>query len=83
MTFASILGLICLALFGGVIAAGALNAKKLISWENRVLVSLADAVRNYRMSIEEEQRLLAEFHAAPMPSAQATKTAAAQKNRAA
>ena len=82
MTFASTLGLILLMLFGAVIVAGALNAKKLICWENRVLVSLADAVRDYRATLEEEQRLLEESLASPEPSVQA-KAPSPQQNRAA
>ena len=57
MTFTSLLGLILLSLFGAAIVVGALNAKKLIAWENRALVSLADAIQNYRESLEEEQRI--------------------------
>ena len=58
MTFASTLGLIFLVLFGLAIAAGALRAKRLIAWENHALTSIADALRDYRLGLEEEQRLL-------------------------
>jgi len=47
-----------LALFGAALVVAAFNAKHLIRLENRVLTSLADAVRDYRETLEEEQRLL-------------------------
>jgi len=58
MTFASVLGLSFLLLFGAAIIAGALGSKWLIAWEDRVMISLADAVRDYRLTLEEERRLL-------------------------
>ena len=58
MTFASALGLILISLFGLGVIVGALNAKRLIAWENRALTSLADNLRDYRLSLEEEQCLL-------------------------
>ena len=64
MTTTSVLGLALLMLFGAAIIAGALNAKKLIAWENHALTSLADAVRDYRETLEAEQCL---FEAACAP----------------
>lgn len=58
MTFAAMIPYILLVLFGAALVAAAFNAKRLIGWENRVLGSLADAVQEYRESLEEEQRLL-------------------------
>ena len=58
MTIASAFGLIFLVLFGIGIILGALKATRLIEWENHALVSIADALRNYRLSLEDEQRLL-------------------------
>jgi hypothetical protein len=52
------LPLILLCAFGLVIIAGAVFAKRLIAWENSALTSLADTLRDYRLSLEEEQRLL-------------------------
>jgi len=63
MAFTSALGLILISLFGLAIIAGALNAKRLIAWENHALRSLADTLRDYRLSLEEEQRLLEPGHA--------------------
>ena len=56
MTFASAFSLILLALFGVAIMAGALNAKRLIAWENRALGSLAGILREQRIALEEERR---------------------------
>lgn len=68
------LGFVLFMLFGTAIIIGALNGKKLISWENHALTSMADAVQNYRETLEEEQRLLdspamepAPTHSAPQP----------------
>jgi len=47
-----------LVLFGAALVVAAFNSKRLIRWENRALTSLADAVRDYRETLEEEQRLL-------------------------
>jgi len=58
MTFASIATITLLTLFGAAIVVAAFNAKKLIAWENRVLSSLADSVRDYRETLEEEAGLL-------------------------
>ena len=50
---------ICLtALFGGALVFAAFNMDRLIAWENRVLDAWADSVRDYRLELEEEQRLL-------------------------
>ena len=58
MTIASAFGLIFLLLFGMGIIVGALKAARLIDWENHALNSIADALRDYRMALEDEQRLL-------------------------
>ena len=71
MTFTSALGFILISLFGLAIIAGALNAKRLIAWENHALRSLANALRNYRLSLEEEQRLLEPDYACAQPLVQA------------
>jgi len=47
-----------IALVGGALVAAAFNTKRLIIWENRVLTSIADSVREYREALEEEQYLL-------------------------
>ena len=67
MTIASAFGLIVLLLFGVGIIVGALKAARLIEWENHVLNSIADALRDYRLSLEEEQRLLEPNHALAEP----------------
>lgn len=54
----SVFGLVLLALFGMGIIVAALSATRVIAWENRVLTKLADALREYRLSLEEEEKLL-------------------------
>jgi len=56
----SVLGLSLLVLLGAGIIIVALFATRVIAWENRWLISFADALQSYRLSIEEEERLLAE-----------------------
>jgi len=58
MTFAAAVPYALLVLFGAALVVAAFNAKRLIRWENRALTSLANAVRDYRETLEEEQRLL-------------------------
>jgi hypothetical protein len=58
MTFIAAVPYALLTLFGAALVVAAFNAKHLIRWENRALTSLADAVRDYRETLEEEQRLL-------------------------
>ena len=58
MTFAVAVPYALLTLFGAALVVAAFNAKHLIRWENRALTSLADAVKDYRETLEEEQRLL-------------------------
>ena len=58
MTFAAAVPYALLMLFGAALVVAAFNARHLIRWENRALTSLADAVRDYRETLEEEQRLL-------------------------
>jgi len=58
MTFATAVPYALLCLFGAALVVAAFNARRLIRWENRALTSLADAVRDYRETLEEEQRLL-------------------------
>jgi len=58
MTFAIAVPYALLTLFGAALVVAAFNAKHLIRWENRALTSLANAVRDYRETLEEEQRLL-------------------------
>ena len=58
MTFAAAVPYALLVLFGAALVVAAFNAKHLIRWENRTLTSLADAVRDYRLGLEEEERLL-------------------------
>ena len=80
------LGFILLALFGAALVVGALNMKRLIGWEDHALTSLADAVRDYRLTLEEEQQLLEGSHSAPQPirtRATATPARSQRGNRAA
>jgi len=58
MTFAAAVPYFLLTLFGVALVVAAFNARHLIRWENRALTSLANAVRDYRETLEEEQRLL-------------------------
>jgi Flp pilus assembly pilin Flp len=58
MTFAASVPYALLVLFGAALIVAAFNARRLVRWENRALTSLADAVRDYRVNLEEEQRLL-------------------------
>jgi len=83
MTFTSV-AVTLLALFGLGLVAAALNAKRLIAWENRVLSALADSVREHRLSLEEDAKLLE--GAQPSPQAQPArpaKPAAQRKGKAA
>jgi len=58
MTFAVAAPYILLTLFGAALVVAAFNARHLIRWENRALTALANAVRDYRETLEEEQLLL-------------------------
>ena len=58
MTFIAAVPYALLVLFGAALVVAAFNARHLVRWENRALTSLADAVRDYRVTLEEEQRLL-------------------------
>jgi len=58
MTFAAAVPYALFVLFGAALIVAAWNAKHLVRWENRALTSLADAVREVRVTLEEEQRLL-------------------------
>jgi len=58
MTFAAAVPYALLMLFGAALVVAAFNAKRLVRWEDRALTSLANAVRDYRETLEEEQRLL-------------------------
>ena len=58
MTFVQAVPYALLVLFGAALVVAAFNAKRLIRWENRALTALADAVRDYRESLEEEERIL-------------------------
>jgi len=58
MTFIAAVPYALLALFGAALVVAAFNAKHLVRWENRALTSLADHLRDYRLTLEEEQRLL-------------------------
>ena len=58
MTFITAVPYALLILFGAALVVAAFNAKRLVRWEDRALTSLADAVRDYRETLEEEQRLL-------------------------
>ena len=58
MTFAAAVPYALLVLFGAALVVAAFNAKRLIRWENRALTSLADNLRDYRVTLEEEQSLL-------------------------
>jgi len=58
MTFAAAVPYALLILFGAALVVAAFNARHLIRWENRALTSLADNLRDYRETLEEEQRLL-------------------------
>ena len=77
MTFITAVPYALLVLFGAALVVAAFNAKHLIRWENRALTSLADAVRDYRETLEEEQRLLQE---PPAPEQMETPVQAAQGN---
>jgi Flp pilus assembly pilin Flp len=67
MTFAAAVPYALLALFGAALVVAAFNSKRLVRWENRALTSLADAVRDYRETLEEEQCLL-QGEAVPVPA---------------
>jgi hypothetical protein len=69
MTFAAAVPYALLMLFGAALVVAAFNARHLIRWENRALPSLADAVRDYRETLEEEQRLL-QGESTPTPATQ-------------
>jgi cell division protein FtsB len=58
MTFASVVSVSLLALFGAGIILAVCNARRLIAWENHALNALADSVRDYRLSLEEDMKLL-------------------------
>ena len=58
MTFVTAVPYALLILFGAALVVAAWGARHLIRWENRALTSLADAVRDYRETLEEEQRLM-------------------------
>ena len=81
MTFASVAAATLLTLFGLGIVVAAFNAKRLIAWENRVLRALADGVREHRLSLEEDARLLE--GAPPLPQARPAQPAAQRKGKAA
>ena len=83
MTFASVAAITLLALFGAGIVVAAFNTKRLIAWENRVLSSLADSVREYRLSLEEDSRLLEGAQPLPQKQPARTKSAAQRKGKAA
>ena len=77
MTFAVAVPYALLILFGAALVVAAFNARRLIRWENRALTSLADAVRDYRETLEEEQRLL---HGEIIPAQTEAPVQAAQGN---
>jgi len=77
MTFTAAVPYALLILFGAALVVAAFNAKHLIRWENRALTSLADAVRDVRETLEEEQRLL---QGAIVPAQTETPVQAAQGN---
>ena len=58
MTFTAAIPYVLLVLFGAALVVAAFNARHLIRWENRALTALADAVQDYRETLEEEQCLL-------------------------
>jgi len=58
MSFFSILGLVIFGLVCLFAVAGAVFSKRLVAWENRVLLALAAAVRNYRLELEQDHGLL-------------------------
>jgi len=78
MTFITAVPYALLVLFGAALVVAAFNAKHLIRWENRVLTSLADNLRDYRETLEEEQRLLQ--GEPPAPEQMETPVQAAQGN---
>jgi len=77
MTFITAVPYALLVLFGAALVVAAFNARHLIHWENRVLTSLADNLRDYRETLEEEQRLL---QGEPAPGQMETPVHAAQGN---
>jgi len=79
MTFASGLGLVLLALFGAAIIAGALNARRLIAWENYALGSLADNLRELRVSLEEERDIVGASYTKPAQRAVRLRPAAGRQ----
>ena len=54
----SIIMTVLITLCGGALVVAAFNMKRIVAWEDRVLVSLADSVQEYRESLEDEQALL-------------------------
>jgi len=58
MTFAAAVPYALLVLFGAALVVAAFNNSRLIGWENRAIAALADTVRGYRETLEEEQRIL-------------------------
>ena len=79
MTFASAAAISLLALFGAGIVVAAFNTKRLIAWENRALSSLADSVREYRLSLVEDARLLEGAQPLPRHAQPARQAGAAQR----
>lgn len=59
MSFFHIFGLAAFGLICLFAVAGAVFSKRLVAWENRVLLALAAAVRSYRLELEQDHSLLA------------------------
>jgi len=82
----SIIMTVLIVLCGGALVVAAFNMKRMVAWEDRVLVSLADSVQQYRETLEEEQLLLeqtAEENLKMTPVEKAAAAAQRKKNRAA
>jgi len=75
----SIIMTVLLVLCGGALVVAAFNMKRMVAWEDRVLVSLADSVQQYRETLEEEQLLLQQKAEGDLQLAPAGKTAPQRK----
>ena len=89
MMIGSIIMTVLIVLCGGALVVAAFNMKRMVAWEDRVLISLADSVQQYRETLEEEQLLLQQnaeenVQTSPVEKAVAQRTAVQRKkNRAA
>jgi|GEM_PF-2655353 len=75
----SIIMTVLIVLCGGALVVAAFNMKRMVAWEDRVLVSLADSVQQYRETLEEEQLLLQQQTEGDLQPAPVGKAAAQHK----